>query len=97
MKKTFIFSIHSFIDVITNSSTEMFIIDKSKIEESLLKVFDALLEECNLDYESKIESYNDYRYKNDYILPEENNPDDCYVIDVSHSNDVLNMLVEKFF
>lgn len=97
MKQIFVINVHSFIDVITNSSTEMFIIDKSKLEESIKQVFDAIVNQKELDYESKVTTWEDYRWKEDIILPEGTCVDDCYVIDVSHSNDVLYMLVEKFF
>jgi hypothetical protein len=71
MKKIFVISIHSIIDVITNSSTELFIIDESKTLDMIKEVISNLITAQNINsekydlqsiysclrYEEDIESY----------------------------------------
>ena len=94
--RPFVISIHSFIDVITNSSTELFVVDKSKIKEEMKELFELIID-TELDYETTVESYEDYRYKDDFILPEGCDSKDCYVIDASNSNILLEKIINKYF
>jgi len=50
-KTLFVINKHSFIDVITNSSTELFIMDKNKSDDFLNNVLNEILVENNLDRE----------------------------------------------
>jgi hypothetical protein len=42
MKEIISFNIHSFIDVITNSSTEIYVISKEKLKENLFDIIESL-------------------------------------------------------
>ena len=96
MKKTYLITIHSIIDLITNSSTEIFLIDKDKIQKDMIDLFEFMLEN-NLDHETTIEKYKDYEYKEEFRLPKGYNEDNLYVIDTSYHNPLLNKIINKFF
>jgi hypothetical protein len=98
MKKLLI-NIHSLVDLITNSSTEIFIIDENKVKETMKEIFQFIVNEAEIDYESTVEKFDDYEYKDDYILSEEykNNSSNLYIIHASQHNELLNSIIEKFF
>lgn len=87
---------HSIVDVITNSSTELFIVDKSKTLEIYQEFLDMLMY-MEIDYESEICKFNDYEYNSDIKLPEGCNPEDLYVINASYHNAILNKFINDFF
>ena len=60
MTKDFIIQVHSMVDVITNSSTELFIVDETKIFSGLKEVFTFLKDAGDFDYESEITKFKDY-------------------------------------
>jgi hypothetical protein len=84
------------IDVITNSSTELFIVDKNKVQEGMAEIFDLVINANDLDYETEIIPLKEYEYKDQYILPK-GNIDNYYVIRASYHNELLNRIIEKFF
>jgi hypothetical protein len=49
MKKIAEFKVHSFIDIITNSSTEIFTISKDKLKENLFDIIETLTFIANAD------------------------------------------------
>ena len=95
--KTFVVNIHSFIDVITNSSTELFVVNKAKVKEEMQELFEFIVSGIELDYETSIDSFKDSSYSDDIILPEDCSPDDCYMIHVSHSNVLLEKLMTLIY
>jgi len=99
MEKTFIIDIHSMTDLITNSSTELFIVDENKIEGTLKEVFVLASDSNNLGDESSVIKFDDYKYKNDYILTEEyeNNTSSLYVFNISYDDAFLINAIEQLF
>ena len=95
-RKVHIIKLHSFIDVITNSSTELFVVDKTKIEGQMKDMFEFLLD-THIDEETEIRTWEDYPYTDDYILPEGIDSKECYVIDASYHNTLLTELIKKYF
>lgn len=87
---------HSFVDLITNSSTEIYVIDKSKTEEAFKTIIDFLMEVEEIDYESSICKYTDYEYADGIEIPEGYNPDDLYILHASYHNRLLEALMNHF-
>lgn len=87
---------HSIVDVITNSSTELFIVDKSKTLEIYQELLDMLMD-MEIDYESEICKFNDSEDNSDIELLEGCNPEDLYVINASYHNAILNKFINDFF
>ena len=87
---------HSFVDLITNSSTELYVIDKSKTEEAFKEFIDILMSMDEIDYESSICKFTDSS-KSEYMkVPEGYNPDDLYLLEVSYHNHLLEKLLSHF-
>jgi hypothetical protein len=98
-KELHVVSVHSMSDVITNSSTELFIVDENKVTESMKELFKFICECNEIDYESEIFKYDEYEYKEDFVLPEEyvGKTGSLYIINASNHNDLLNQLIDKYF
>lgn len=96
MVKSYLINIHSIIDIITNLSTELFIIDKSCIQDDMKELFKFLLG-IELDSESTIQLYAEYEYKDDIDVSDFTSVDNLYVLDISHHNLLLKTIVNKFF
>jgi len=94
--RKFIINVHSMIDVITNSSTELFIVDKNTIQEGMTEIFELIVNANDLDYETEVIPLKEYEYKDQYILPK-GNIDNYYVICASYHNELLMGIIEKFF
>lgn len=89
-------NLHSFVDLITNSSTELYIIDLGKCEAILVEIIKVL--STNLSYsETSIQPWEDYRYKDEYIIPDGTDLNHIYVCDIDHNDDAMRVLIEKFF
>lgn len=101
MANKHIVSVHSVIDVITNSSTELFIVDKNKVDEAFKEVFSILMKEYGwrAHGETEIQRLTDYEKENNVKLKftEEIDPKSIYVIDADYHDDLLNHLIEKHF
>jgi len=98
--KNYIISVHSFVDIITNSSSEIFVVDENKIEETLKEIFKFLLSLEYIDNQSRIRKFSKYIDDfDDVILPDEykNNIDSLYYLDIDENNIFLVKLVEKYF
>ena len=97
MTKLFI-KLHSVVDLITNSSTELFIVDASKAEGILKEVLKFIVEEGKSGYsDTKIETLENYRYKEDFIIPEDLDQSQIYVMDIDYSDTFLEKFIEKYF
>jgi len=88
---------HSFVDLITNSSTELYVVDKSKTEETFKFMIDFLMNLYEIDYESSICKFTDSDRSENWPVPEGYNPEDLYLIDVSHHNNLLSELLNHFY
>lgn len=58
-------NLHSIVDVITNSSTELFCVVKAKSEKEIKQVIDKILEECECeilqnDWELSVQPHEDW-------------------------------------
>ena len=97
--KNILINVHSLVDVITNSSTELFIVDANKVQETMKELFNFLLNCTEIDFETEIFKYDESDYKNDYVLPEEyeNNTENLYFINASHHNELLMQIIDKYF
>ena len=87
---------HSFVDLITNSSTELYVVDKSKTEEIFQPFIDILMSMYEIDYESTICKFLDSTESEFLEVPEGYNPDDLYILEVSYHNALLNELLNHF-
>jgi hypothetical protein len=94
-KKIIIINLHSVVDLITNSSTELFIVDTSKAEGILKELFDVILK--NPAQETRIEKFEDYKYKNEYILPEGTDLSSVYICNIDQCDDTCMAIIQKFF
>lgn len=94
-KKLILIQLHSFVDLITNSSTELYIIDLSKIEGVLKEMFDVF--KTHHGDETSIEPWDTYKYKDDYVLPEGTETSKVYVCRVDQGDDTLMGILEHFF
>ena len=88
-----IFKIHSIIDVITNSSTELFTVDTSKCEALLKEIFLFL---ANADPEASLELLKDCDYIDDYIIPEDLDLENVYVCQIDQNNQMFWDFIEKY-
>jgi len=97
-KKRIIFSIHSFVDVITNSSSELYVVDTEKIigfAEELLQLF---IENFGSNYnETSISKFSDSEYIEEYIIPKGVDKEHLYFINVDNNDLIISVLIEKYF
>jgi hypothetical protein len=112
MKNTFIVPCHSFVDLITNSSTELFIANTDKTEEMLYKmIIDVLLSKNDHYYNNvvrkesiKIRGINNLekfflKLKKDKKLIQIKNDEYLYPIDINNikeKNDIEEMFNTDF-
>lgn len=101
-KNIILISVHSVIDVITNSSTELFVTSENLVEESFRDVYKALMEHAEhrqLDYETEILRLSQFEHdKNcEFIFKNEIDRDSVWIIDASYHNKFLNLMIEKYF
>ena len=87
--------IHSHVDLITNSSTELFMVDTTNTEKSLVEIIKFL---CGKDLgETEICQFKDYKYKDSVTIPDEINPDNLYAISADQNDGSLITIIENFF
>lgn len=99
VKKQIFIKLHSVLDLITNSSSELFIVDTSKAEEIVKEIlFFFAKESKSCSEETSIECLVDRpSYKTDYIIPEDIDEKDIYICNIDQNNDLLVRFIEKFF
>jgi hypothetical protein len=87
------------VDVITNSSSELFMVDGSKVKEDLKTLFDLMIKHCESgrSCDTFIVKLSESNYADEYILPEGTNPDEVYMIYVGYDDGFLEEVVNKFF
>ena len=97
-EKLIFIKLHSFVDLITNSSTELYVVDSSKSEGILKEIFDLIIKEGNSGYdETKIECLINYKYKSDYIIPEDLDQNTVFICNIDRGNIILMKIIEKYF
>lgn len=94
-KKIYLIHVHSVIDVITNSSTELFVIDENKVEEAFKEVFRDIVGLCEVDYETEIRKLKDYGCRITFL--KDIDTDSVYVFEASYHNNLLNNLINNHF
>lgn len=98
VKKSIAFHIHSLIDLITNSSSELFVVSTDKATDFTKELLGLITEQFNKGWnDSKVTKYADISYKDEFDLPEGVNPDNVYFIDVDHSESLGDALIKKYF
>lgn len=97
-KKVIFIQLHSVIDLITNSSTELFVVDGNKAEGILKEILEFMIEQSlNGSLETEIVTLENYKYKDDYIIPEGLNEKQVYAITVDYHDVFLNKFIDKYF
>ena len=97
--KTYIVDVHSLIDVITNSSSELFIVDANKIEGTLKELFEFIIGDNEIDYETSVRKFDDDSSKDNFILPEcyKDDTSSLYMINADQSNYLLQHIIQEYF
>lgn len=92
---------HSVVDLITNSSSELFIIRAKPKDETAKILLDVLRENGSSSsssyYNSSIETWADFFYKDEYIIPENFNTEDLYVANVDNCDTYLQDILRRVF
>ena len=101
--KTLIFevNIHSVVDLITNSSSEIFMIDVTTSNKTLKELFETIVEAAgsgNGGYsETSIQAFSDYEWKEDYITKGINTKN-LYIVNIDNNDSgITEALLRKFF
>lgn len=86
------------IDVITNSSTELFVTSEEMVEPAFRELFKSFMkysDEREIDYESEIHSLESYEKELNckITFKKELERDKIWVIEASYHNDFLNLLL----
>ena len=97
MDNIYVVQLHSMVDVITNSSTELYIVDKQRVAEGFVEVFNLLTSGIEIDSETRIWSWEDYNLKEEIVLPKDTKMKDLYVIKADHHNELLLYIIKNMF
>ena len=100
MDKRIFFNIHSFIDVITNSSSELYVVDANKITGFAKELFDLFKESFTEGFrsnETTITKFSESDYTDEYLIPKDVNTENLYFIDVDYNDPITHKLIEKYF
>ena len=96
--KTYFLKLHSIVDLITNSSTELFIVDATKAEGILKEILEFTVKEGNSGYsDTRIETLENYRYKEDFIIPEDLDQTQIYVMNIDQGDSFLESFIKEYF
>lgn len=97
---------HSIIDIITNSSTELFVVLEDKVEPTFRELFKAFAEYAEgrqIDHETEICTLKSYENEHDCSVTLDDYPslseDDkkrIWIIDASYHNDFLNLMIRDY-
>lgn len=86
------------VDLITNSSSETFIINASKLDSVKKDVLDVICKSCSSSYDdNSIKKLSESNYKDSYIFPEGMTVDDYYIADIDQNNSSLRNILENLF
>ena len=97
-KKVIFIQLHSVIDLITNSSTELFVVDGNKAEGILKEILEFIIEQSlNDSSETEIVTLENYPYKDYYIIPEGLNEKQVYVMNIDYNDVFLQNFINKYF
>lgn len=86
---------HSIVDLITNSSSELFVFKGEPRDETAKLLLEVLT--THGFNESSVSKFADYKFKDDIELPEGINADDIYVANFDYSDQALETLVREVF
>lgn len=90
--------VHSIVDLITNSSSELFVFNGATKDKTLQRLLEVISNSGGSGYsETTICKFEDYRYKDDYILPKGVNADDVYCADVDQNDSITDAILREFF
>lgn len=90
--------IHSIVDLITNSSSELFVFNGNTSDATVKRLLETIISSCGGDYnETSIHTYDEYRYKDSYIIPEGVNPKDLYFARIDNNDYTLSAILREFF
>lgn len=102
-KNFYIVSVHSIVDYISNSSTELYVTSQDLVEDSFKEIFKAFMKYADwhdLDHETEIRKLKNYEKEHgcEFTFKEGLNVDKetMWVIDASYHNDFLNLLLRKY-
>ena len=95
--KIYIVDLHSYVGLLTSSSTETFVISESRVDDAFKEVFRMLRDEWNHNGETDFEKYDEYEYKDEYILPSTVDTKDVWIIFADQHDTLLNWFIEKHF
>lgn len=94
---------HSIIDIITNSSTELFVVSEDKVEPTFRELFKAFAEYAEgrqIEEICTLKSYeNEYDCSvtlDDYPSLSEDDKKRIWIIDASYHNDFLNLMIRDY-
>lgn len=90
-KKRFFIQIHSIVDVITNSSSELYIFDTGKAEQALREAMQVIIENGLFEL-SPVDP-------DEYVIPEGVDVNNLFIIDLEHSEQSDNIfdMLNKYF
>jgi len=94
-KKTVFIKLHSLVSLITNSSTELFIVDISTTEGVLKDIFELI--KTKGGGETRIESWENYKYKSDFLIPDNINLSNVYMCRIDQNEEFLMEIIKKYF
>lgn len=86
---------HSIVDLITNSSSELFVF-KGEPKDETAKILLEFITSKSLN-ESSVVKFSDYKYKDDLILPEGVDPECVYVANIDYNESILEELLQEVF
>jgi hypothetical protein len=88
---------HSIIDLITNSSTELFIVNQEKTEGIFKEILNIIFEIDRIDFESTVLKFLESGYAHEINILDDSNPEDLYILNISYHNELLNKFNEYFY
>jgi len=90
MAKKFIIELHSIVDVITNSSSELYIFDMSKSEQALREAMQVLIGHNMFGMCQITEN-------GDYIIPDGVNVNNLFEVNIDYGNEDMAEELLKYF
>lgn len=96
--RRYIIKLHSIVDVITNSSSELFIVDGSKSEGILKEILDFITSSCrNSSGETSVKLLSESREYDYYVIPEDIDVSQLYLFEIDYNDEFLESFIKKYF
>ena len=94
----YIIKLHSIVDVITNSSSELFIVDGSKSEGILKEILDFIVSGCsNGSGETSVKLLSESGESDCYTIPEDMDISQLYLFEIDYNDEFLESFIKKYF